>query len=264
MGWHEGVDGNDMTTPIALQLYTLRDALVADFAGVIEKVAAMGYVGVERAFFTETMSAAEATKIIQANGLTVASAHAELPLGDEQKRLLGIMADAGTDVMIWHGWPRHEDHNSVDGVKRLAELYNRANAVAQANGLRFGIHNHWWEFEPVGDTYPYRILAAEMEESIFFEVDTYWVRTGGLDPAAVLRELGERVPFLHIKDGPATPDGDMVAVGQGVMDFPAVFAAAQRPQWMVVELDRCATDMMTAVQESFNYLTSNDFAKGKS
>jgi hypothetical protein len=48
------------------------------------------------------------------------------------------------------------------------------------------------------------------------------------------------------------------------MDFSAVFAAAQRPEWVVVELDRCATDIVTAVQESYNYLTSNDFAKGKS
>jgi sugar phosphate isomerase/epimerase len=101
-----------------------------------------------------------------------------------------------------------------------------------------------------------------MDESIFFELDTYWVQTGGLDPAAVLRELGSRAPFLHIKDGPTTPEGDMVAVGQGEMNFPALFAAAQKPEWLVVELDRCATDMMTAVRESYDYLISHNFAKG--
>lgn len=252
-----------MITPIALQLYTLRDALIEDFAGVIEKVAEMGYLGVERAFFTETMSPAEATKIIQANGLTVASAHAELPLGDEQASVLATMAAAGTDVMIWHGWPRHDDHDTVDGVKRLAEKYNEANRIAQANGLRFGIHNHWWEFEPVGNTYPYRILAAEMDESIFFEIDTYWVLTSGLEPTAVLRELDSRVPYLHLKDGPATPEGDMVAFGQGEMNFPALFEVVHQPEWLVVELDRCATDMMTAVRESYTYLTNNGLAKGK-
>ena len=251
-----------MTTPIALQLYSLREALIEDFAGIIEKVAAMGYVGVERAFFTETMSAAEATKIIQANGLTVAAAHAELPLGDEQKNMLDIMADAGTDTMIWHGWPQDPDYGSVDGVKRLAARYNEANRIAQANGMRFGIHNHWWEFEPVGDSYPYRILKTEMDESIFYEVDTYWVQTAGLDPAAVLQELGHRAPILHIKDGPAKQNQDMLAVGSGVMDISAVFAAAHNPEWAVVELDSCATDMLTAVQESYNYLTGSGFAKG--
>ena len=132
-----------MTTPIAVQLYSLRDALAEDFAGVIEKVAEMGYVGVERAFFTEDMTTAEATNIIRANGLEVAAAHAELPLGDDQKSMLETMADAGTDIMIWHGWPEDADYSSVDGVKRLAERYNEANRIAQANGMRFGIHNHW-------------------------------------------------------------------------------------------------------------------------
>src|SRR5688572_2332767 len=38
-----------MTTPIALQLYTLRDPLAQDYEGTVRKVADMGYVGVETA-----------------------------------------------------------------------------------------------------------------------------------------------------------------------------------------------------------------------
>jgi sugar phosphate isomerase/epimerase len=252
-----------MAAPIALQLYTLREAMVNDLAGVMEKIAEIGFMGVETAYMPEGITPAQIAQLAKANGLSIPAAHCEIPLGENQQRVLEWMATFECDTCIWHGWPRHEDYGSMDGVKRLAELYNRANAVAQANGLRFGLHNHWWEVEPVGGTYAYRILAAEMEESIFFEVDTYWAKTGGLDPAAVLQELGDRVPFLHIKDGPATPDGDMVAVGQGVMDFPAVFAAAHKPEWAVVELDRCATDMMTAVWESYTYLTDNGFARGR-
>lgn len=252
-----------MTIPIALQLYTLRDALAQDFAGGIEKIADIGFVGVETAFFPEGFTAATAAHIIKANGLQIMAAHCELPLGDDQQRVLEMMATFGCELCVWHGWPRHDDYGSVDGVKRLAARYNQANAVAQAHGLRLGIHNHWWEFEPVGDSYPYRILQAEMDASIFFEVDTYWVRTAGLDPAAVLRELGSRAPLLHIKDGPATPDGDMVAAGTGVMDLAAVFAAASSPQWAVVELDRCATDMLTAVSQSYTTLTQNGWAYGK-
>jgi sugar phosphate isomerase/epimerase len=252
-----------MTLPIALQLYTLRDALAQNFAPVIEKIADIGFVGVETAFFPEGFTVAEATRIIKANGLEIMAAHCELPLGDDQQGVLEMMATFGCEKCVWHGWPRHDDYGSLDGVKRLAERYNQANAVAQAHGLRLGIHNHWWEFEPVGDTYPYRILQVEMDESIFFEVDTYWVRTAGLDPAAVLRELGNRAPLLHIKDGPATPAGDMVAAGTGIMDFTAVFAAASQPEWAVVELDRCGTDMLTAVSQSYDYLTRSGFASGK-
>jgi sugar phosphate isomerase/epimerase len=251
-----------MTIPIALQLYTVRQALEQDFTAVIEQVAQIGYVGVETASFPEGITAFQAADIIKANGLTIAAAHCELPLGVDEAAVLGLMDDLGNDTMVWHGWPRHDDHDSVDGVKRLAERYNQAYAVAEANGMNFGIHNHWWEFQPVGNTYPYRILLAELDENIFFEVDTYWVKTAGLAPTAVLKELGSRAKLLHIKDGPATQDDDMVAVGEGVMDFTAIFAAATKPDWAIVELDRCGTDMMTAVRESYNYLTSHGLVKG--
>ena len=55
----------------------------------------------------------------------------------------------------------------------------------------------------------------------------------------------------------------MVAVGSGVMDWMAVFGAASNPEWAIVELDSCATDMLTAVRDSHDYLTSNGFVRGK-
>ncbi|MCB0231676.1 MAG: sugar phosphate isomerase/epimerase, partial [Anaerolineae bacterium] len=64
-------------------------------------------------------------------------------------------------------------------------------------------------------------------------------------------------------DGPATEKDPMVAVGQGVMDFPAIIPAATGAQWLIVELDRCATDMMVAVDESYRYLTGEGLAHGR-
>ncbi|MGB0386224.1 MAG: sugar phosphate isomerase/epimerase family protein [Ardenticatenaceae bacterium] len=254
-----------MTPPIALQLYTVRDLLADDFVGTMEQVAGMGYVGVETAFFGEHMSAAQAGKLFQALGLTVVAAHCEIPLGEEQAPVLEMMAALDCRRMIWHGWPRDEDYGSMEGIKRLAERYNAANAVAQANGMGFGIHNHWWEFESVEGRYPYQILLKEMDPTIFFEIDTYWVKTAGLDPVKVLEELGSRAPVLHIKDGPATRHEPMVAVGDGTMDFAAILAAAEgHTECLVVELDECATDMMDAVARSYEYLVGGGFAYGKS
>ena len=67
----------------------------------------------------------------------------------------------------------------------------------------------------------------------------------------MLRELGKRAPLLHIKDGPATMDGDMTAVGEGVIDLSAIAEASKdTAEWWIVELDRCATDMLQAVDKS--------------
>jgi len=77
-------------------------------------------------------------------------------------------------------------------------------------------------------------------------------------------ELGARVPLLHIKDGPLDKDAPMVAVGQGKMEFePIIRAGAEAVQWLIVELDRCATDMLEAVAQSYDYLTNRGLARGK-
>ena len=55
----------------------------------------------------------------------------------------------------------------------------------------------------------------------------------------------------------------MTAVGDGKMDFePMAEAAADHVQWMIVELDRCATDMFTAVEASSQYLRNKGFTQG--
>jgi sugar phosphate isomerase/epimerase len=255
---------NHMTPAIALQLYTVRELLAQDFTGVVEKVAAMGYAGVETAFFSDNISIAEAGRLFKSLGLSVPSAHCEVPLGDEQARALEMMAALDCRRMIWHGWPQHEDYGSIDGIKRLAERYNQANAVARANGMSFGLHNHWWEFEPVEGRYPYQVLIEELEPTVFFEIDTYWVKTAGVDPVKVVAELGPRAPLLHIKDGPAQKEAPMTAAGEGVMDFEAIAGAANgATEWMVVELDRCATNMLEAVEKSYRYLTEKKLAQGK-
>jgi sugar phosphate isomerase/epimerase len=131
--------------------------------------------------------------------------------------------------------------------------------------MTLGYHNHFWEFQNQfdGET-AHALLFRLLEPSVFAEVDTYWAQVGGVDPAATVAALGARARFLHIKDGPADdPKADMTAVGQGAVDVPAIIAANDAVEWQVVELDRCATDMLTAVDESYRYLISNGLARGR-
>ena len=244
-----------MTPPIALQLYTVRELLAQDFHGTMEQVAAMGFVGVETAFF-ENVTPSQAAEAFTDLDLVVPAVHCEVPLGEKREEALELAATFGCRRLVWHGWPQDVDYSTVEGIKRLADRYNHANDVARANGCSFGIHNHWWEFEAVEGHYPYQILRAEMDDTIFFEVDTYWVKTAGLDPTAVVAELGDRVPLLHLKDGPAKKGQPMLAAGQGVMDFPAIIESATHSEWFILEMDECATDMLAAIQQSYRYLTA--------
>ena len=62
------------------------------------------------------------------------------------------------------------------------------------------------------------------------ELDLGWVFVGGRDPAATIRKYAERVDLLHVKDmvkDPASATGyRSVEVGQGLIDWHAVFDAA--------------------------------------
>ena len=96
---------------------------------------------------------------------------------------------------------------------------------------------------------------------MLLELDTYWAAVGGQDVPALLGRLGQRVRYLHVKDGPVTRDDPMTAVGAGRMPVAEILAAAPPGAWRVVELDRCATDMMTAVGDSLAWLASQGLAQ---
>ena len=250
-----------MSLPIAIQLYTIRDVLAQDFVGGVRKIAEMGYMGVETAGFPGT-TAKEASSLFRELGLTVTSAHAPLPLGEKKNEILDMMGELGSKRLICP-YIAPDEYRTIDLIKKTCARFNEANQVAIENGLEFGFHNHHWEFEQVEGRYAYEILLEELDSTIFFEIDTYWVKTAGLEPAPILKQLGQRVPLLHIKDGPATKNEPMTAVGAGIMNWPEIISVGrEHAEWLIVELDRCATDMMTAVQESYTYLTENGFAHG--
>ncbi len=250
-----------MTAPIALQLYTVRE-LIAErgFEAVVSEVAEIGYVGVEPAGFPGT-TPAEAGRLFKELGLQVPSAHLALPVGDDVQPVVEAMAAIGGHYVVSGRGP--DQFQDLAAIKETCALFNEAAANARAHGLRFGVHNHWWEYLKVGDRYAYEYMLDLLDPEVVFEVDTYWVKTAGVDPAEVVRKLGARAPLLHIKDGPATRDAPMMAIGSGVMDFPAIVqAAGENVEWLIVELDRCTTDMMEAVRQSYEYLVGEGLARG--
>lgn len=251
-----------MSVPIAIQLYSLRDTWAGGkFADVIRQVAAIGYLGVETFGGVPT---AEAAPLFRDLGLEVVAAHSDLPLGDKKNAVLDNLAALNCKRIVCP-WLPPEEFQTVESIQRVCDRLNEADAVARENGLTLFYHNHWFEYQLTDGRYPYKTMLDGLNPTVKFEVDTYWVKVGGPDPAAVVRQLGSRAPLLHIKDGPAeNKEQPMVAVGDGVMDWPAIVEASQgTAEWFIVELDRCATDMLEAVRKSCVYLTGKGYAHGR-
>ncbi len=250
-----------MPAPIALQLYTLREAAARDYEAAVRKVAEIGYLGVEPAGFPGTTAKA-AKKLFDDLGLEVCSAHLPLPAGDSLSESLETAEALGVRRVISGRGP--DQFESIERIAESCDLFNEAAANCAGRGCTFGIHNHWWEFLEVDGELAYKHALPRLSPDVIFEIDAYWVQTAGADPAGVIAELGSRAPLVHLKDGPCTREDDMQALGEGITDFDRIAAAGRnRVEWWIVELDRCATDMTEAVAKSHGFLTGGGYARGR-
>jgi len=248
--------------PIGLQLYSLREQAKADFVGVLKAVAQMGYVGVEPAGL-HGMAPAEVRKVLDDLELVCCSTHGAFPTKDTASQRVDEAAALGTDMVVSGLGPK--DFATADLCKASVDRLAEAAALVTDAGMRFGYHNHYWEFDKVDGEWPYeKILRGA--PGMFSQLDVYWASNfGQVDVPAVVAKHAARLPSLHIKDGPLVRDEPHTAVGAGKMDIPAVIKAADESvlEWLVVELDHCGTDMAQACAESCKYLVGEGLARGR-
>jgi sugar phosphate isomerase/epimerase len=248
-----------ISSPPALQLYTLRDVLPTGRTEVLRRVAEFGYGAVEP--YDVRTDPEQLRADLDEAGLAVCSVHSNILGADGEVLLRGVVAVGGGTVIVPSVPPeRFADAESIAG---LAKELNEAAVKAADHGLRLGYHNHDFELSSiVGGRPGLEVLAAALDPAVILEVDTYWAAVGGQDVPALLGRLGDRVRYLHVKDGPiGTRDDFMVAVGSGRMPVADILAACPSAEWHVVELDRCATDMLTAVGASLAWLAEHNLAK---
>lgn len=251
------------TPPIAVQLYSLREQAKDDFASVLRRVAEIGYVGVELAGF-HNLTPAQFTGVLDETGLRVCSAHAGNLDPDVLNPLLDDVQSVGCDTVVAAFLPP-ASFADLDAVRLTAETLNATNAIARSRGLSFGYHNHWWEFETIIDgRTAWSHLFERLDPTVFAELDIYWATVGGADTVDAIGASGPRIRLLHVKDGPADdPRSSMVPVGSGTIDIARVLAAAPGAAWHIVELDRCDTDMFSAVADSYRFLVSSGLSTGR-
>jgi sugar phosphate isomerase/epimerase len=248
--------------PVALQMYTLRDDAAKDFAGTLQKVAALGYAGVELAG-TGGLSAFDLKKLLDGLGLKIAGNHTGVELLESDlNAALDYNRELGNHYVVCPYLPE-DRRRDADGWRRVADLFNRAGAACKARGMQFCYHNHAFEFERFGGETGFDILfGATDPELVQIELDTYWVQYGGEDPAAYLRMYAGRVPLIHLKDMAGDENRSFAEVGKGIMDFDAIFAACEAAgaAWYIVEQDVCRRPPIESVEISLKNLKARGIA----
>ncbi len=249
--------------PVGLQLYTLRDETQKDFLGTLKKVADIGYEVVELAGYGD-IPAKEMKKALDEYGLKVSSAHIGLPLNEPDKLIseldkhIEYNKELGTQYLItpWAPFQQvksDEEFNAlVNAIRQIAEHCKR-------NGVAYAYHNHAFEFEKKDGEYIldylYNTIGTDLLKA---ELDLYWVKKGGLDPKSYLLQYKGRCPLIHVKDMTGDERGFFAEVGQGIIDYPSIFAVAEEVgvEYYIVEQDVCERPPFESIKMSYDYLKS--------
>jgi sugar phosphate isomerase/epimerase len=255
---------------ISIQLYTVRDELAADFDGTLDRLAGIGYRHVEHAGFVGR-SAAEFKAALAARGIRATSGHVGIPQPFDAAAWAAALADArllGSTYIVHPFFGVDADGPIRDRAvwSAFAADLNRAGRQARAAGLRFGYHNHNFEFFRLNDgsgQTAYDVLIAETDPRyVHFEMDLFWVTRGAVDPVDLLRRVGRRVRQYHVKD--MNSDGSFEDAGQGLLDFARIFRAHPVDEY-IVERDDAGTaprqpaDALTTAEVGYDFLRAVRF-----
>jgi sugar phosphate isomerase/epimerase len=225
---------------IAIQLYTVRTLTANDMLGTIRKLADAGYKAVEFAGYGNS-TPAEIRPVLDEVGIRAVSAH--VPVADFESRLDGVIGDLttlGCEHAIVPWLP--PERRGVDEFRTLAPKFNTWATRCKEAGLRFGYHNHDFEFTKNADGGTiWDLLIAQTDPSLVnFQIDVGWVEYTGTSAVETINSLKGRVPLLHMKELSEDKEIPDPPFGEGIVDWPPVIAAARAAgtEWYIAEQDR--------------------------
>lgn len=233
--------GSTGTSHFGIQLYTLRDDLPKDPAGVLKQVASFGYKQIESYEGSNGMfwgmGHTGFKKYMDDLGMKIVSSHCDINTGFEKKA--AEAAEIGMKYLIcpWLG-----PQKSLDDFKKAAEKFNRCGEICKKEGILFAYHNHDYSFKMQEGQLPQDLMMNETDPALVdFEMDIYWVVAAGKDPEEWFRNHRNRFRLCHVKDRSKTPGPDngknSVDLGTGSIDWKKVLhtAAENGMQYFIVE-----------------------------
>ena len=250
-----------------VQLYTVRDQVQADAAAALRRVAALGYTELEVLQPTLSVVAPLAREL----GLQIVSVHldAATARGEGFDAFLTQAKRYGLRYVVFPFVPPGERPADRAGFDALAQRLARMSGAASALDLRLCYHNHAFEFGRDRDGTPWLdvLMQGTAAAGMGLELDVFWAAIAGDDPVALLRRYAARVALVHLKDKDPraatslvesqVPRTAFVEVGSGVLDFPAILAAARAAgvAHYFVEQDQTPGDPFDSLKKSRDYLS---------
>jgi sugar phosphate isomerase/epimerase len=227
---------------LSFQLYSARsmEPLSAQF----ELLASLGYRMVEPfgGLFGDTDGL---KRLLDRHAMTAPTAHLGMDrLRADAAGAARLCKDLGIGTILAPAPPMGEREGGESHWRQLGrELHGLGKAVA-GEGLRFGWHNHHWEYGRTAGGKAYLDCMFEEAPDLLWEADIAWIVRGGADPVAEIEKHAARLAAVHVKDiapaGACADEDGWADPGHGTLDWdrllPAIKAAGA--EYYVVEHDK--------------------------
>jgi sugar phosphate isomerase/epimerase len=274
-----------MSLEFGLQLYSVRNSLMQDNLGTLEKIAEIGYKNIQITRVVSTkdgietvigkLSAAEINLHLNRLGLRNINIHVSIDENTDWDRLIDFNQEIGSGaILLPMGY-----YTDKQSVLDQAYTLNKYGEICRKNGIDFYYHNHFQEFKEFGEQTIMDILLENTDKHLVkFEFDTYWAVRGGVDPVEWIIKLGDRCDITHQKDLPASVSpvkwydyfghdanitlNEMMQtqkpehfteIGEGTMDIKSLIATMRKTgvKYIFVEQDMTEREEIESIEVSY-------------
>ncbi|MBT8220263.1 MAG: sugar phosphate isomerase/epimerase [Bacteroidia bacterium] len=250
-----------------IQLYTLRDIIYEDPKATLKEISDLGFHQIEGyegdLGISWGMSNKDFRSYLDDLGLELVSSHCDI-LKDFEKKA-GDAAEMGMKYLICASIGPQK---SKDEWGKVTDRFNECGEICRKNGIRFAYHNHDYSFKAFSGMIPHDFIMQNTDPDLVdYEMDIYWVVTGGADPIDYMTRYPNRFKLVHVKDrmkDVATDVGEASCnLGTGIIDFPKILKTAKDSgtEYFIMEQERYDdTTPMGAAKAGAEYLRQFKFA----
>jgi sugar phosphate isomerase/epimerase len=246
---------------IGLQLYTFRKQMMDDAIGTLKQIAAIGVKQIETARSDKGhyygLTPKQMKQVCADLGMTLRSGHAHID--KDWNKTLDEAAESGQEYLICSTMPT--SGQSVSNYKKVADAFNKAGEDCKSRGIKFGYHNHEYEFETEGGEVLYDVLLNNTDAKlVHMELDLGWVLIGGKKPLDYFKQYPGRFPLWHLKDMDLVKKHS-VEFGKGGLDITAMLKHGQQSglKYFFIEQEEYSSTPMESMKHNMRFLKKIKF-----
>ncbi len=224
---------------LGIQLYSVRDDMQKDPLATLQQLAAMGYKNVEHANYIDRKfygySAKDFKKVLDDLGLSMPSGHTVMSgadwdsaandFTDKWKQTVEDAATAG-EMYVISPWLDESLRKNYDDLVKFLDVFNKSGELCKKSGLKFGYHNHDFEFKySLNGKQIYDIILEKTDPDLVLQqIDIGNMYGAGGRALDIVKKHPGRFLSMHVKDEIKAPGkGEMgdnyesTVLGKGIL-----------------------------------------------